>query len=72
MPCPVRILQGEDDADVPWSHALKTYHALRGDDISLTLVKGGDHRLSTDRDLALLRDSVDALCRRHDGLTAGS
>ena len=67
VPCPVRILQGEDDPDVPWQHGLKTYHALRGDDVVFEMVKGGDHRLSTERDLTLLTHTVDSLCRMADG-----
>ncbi|MGI9514961.1 MAG: alpha/beta hydrolase [Anderseniella sp.] len=66
MPCPVRILQGEDDPDVPWQHALKTYHALTGDDVMLQLVKHGDHRLSSERNLALLAETAEALCAQAD------
>lgn len=55
---PVRILQGMDDADVPWRHALETAEKLASDDVALTLVKGGDHRLSTDPDLARLIHTV--------------
>jgi len=66
VPCAVRILQGEDDPDVPWAHGLKVYHALRGDDVSFDLIKGGDHRLSTGRDLARLVETVEALCARAD------
>jgi pimeloyl-ACP methyl ester carboxylesterase len=65
--CPVRILQGEDDPDVPWAHGLKVYHSLRGEDVSFDLIKGGDHRLSTDRDLARLVETADALCAKVDG-----
>src|SRR5262245_54010175 len=52
LSCPLRILQGDLDPDVPYEHALRTFHALCGDDIRLTLIKGGDHRLSTPRDIA--------------------
>ncbi len=65
-PCPVRILQGEDDPDVPWEHALKIYHALSGDDISLTLIKAGDHRLSEPGNIAMLQETCLALCERAD------
>lgn len=67
LPCPVRILQGEDDPDVPWQHGLKTYHALRGDDVVFEMVKGGDHRMSSERDLTLLTHTVNALCQMADG-----
>ena len=66
VPCPVRILQGEDDPDVPWQHALKTYQALNGDDVMLQLIKHGDHRLSSERNLALLAETAEALCTQAD------
>ena len=62
--CPVRIVQGDADPDVPPAHARRVFDALAGDDIALTLVKGGDHRLSTPRDLALLSATVSALWAR--------
>ncbi|WP_088346117.1 MULTISPECIES: alpha/beta hydrolase [Rhodomicrobium] len=52
--CPVRILQGLRDADVPWEHAVRLVDQLGGDDVRLTLVKDAEHRLSRDQDLALL------------------
>lgn len=63
---PVRILQGEADPDVPWLHALKTSQAMRGDDVTMTLVKHGDHRLSTPSDLARLRATCLELCELAD------
>jgi len=66
--CPVRILQGEADADVPAGHAVKLFGALRGADVTLTLVKGGDHRLSTPGNLALLRETVLRLAERAEGI----
>ena len=69
--CPVRILAGEEDADVPWRHALEVYRAIRGDDVTLSLVKGGDHRLSSPRDLDTIQDVMRALAGRADrGLPA--
>ena len=44
--CPVRILQGVQDPDVPWNHAVELTSRLAQDDVVLTLVKDGDHRLS--------------------------
>jgi pimeloyl-ACP methyl ester carboxylesterase len=67
--CPVRILQGDADPDVPASHAVKVFGALRGADVTLTLVKGGDHRLSTPGNLALLRETALRLAERADGIT---
>jgi pimeloyl-ACP methyl ester carboxylesterase len=66
IPCPLRILQGDADPDVPYRHALRTYHAMRGHDIRLTLVKGGDHRLSSPGDIALLIDTVEGLAQASD------
>lgn len=58
---PVRILQGMRDIDVPWKHALRFMEAIEGDDVRLTLVKDGDHRLSRPQDLALLTSTVSRL-----------
>ena len=63
---PVRILQGDRDTDVPWQHAQKTYDSLRGEDVTLTLIKGADHRLSGPRELLLLQETVLALAARAD------
>jgi pimeloyl-ACP methyl ester carboxylesterase len=66
--CPIRILQGDEDSDVPATHAVKVFNALRGADITLTLVKGGDHRLSSPRQLTLIRETVLRLAERADGV----
>lgn len=68
--CPVRILQGDADPDVPPEHAIKVYDALAGNDITLTMVKGGDHRLSAPTQLKLIRETVLALANRADGINA--
>jgi hypothetical protein len=60
LPFPVRILQGMADPDVPWPHALKLAGAIDGD-VTVTLVKKGDHRLSTPSDLKLLESTLEAL-----------
>jgi len=60
--CPVHILQGMEDPDVPWSHALKLVEHLPGDSVSLTLVKDGDHRLSRPEDLERLIAAIEAIC----------
>jgi pimeloyl-ACP methyl ester carboxylesterase len=52
--CPVRILQGVEDADVPWQHAVELTSRLACDDVVLTLVKDGDHRLSRPEDIERL------------------
>ncbi len=56
--CPVRLLHGQADPDVPWKIAVKLAPALRSSDVQLTLVKDGDHRLSRDADIAVLLDIV--------------
>jgi len=56
--CPVRILQGVQDADVPWNHAVELTSRLAQDDVVLTLVKDGDHRLSRPEDLERLIKAV--------------
>ena len=55
---PVRILQGGEDEDVPWRHALELSRALKSDDVVFTLIKDGDHRLSRPQDLARLIAAV--------------
>lgn len=56
--CPVHILQGMQDPDVPWQQALKLVEHLSGDPVVLTLIKDGDHRLSTPPDLARLQAAI--------------
>jgi alpha-beta hydrolase superfamily lysophospholipase len=63
--CPVHILQGMADPDVPWQHAIKLVEHLSGDPVLLTLVKDGDHRLSTPADLDRLRDAVANIAAAH-------
>ena len=59
---PVRLLHGSADADVPWTQSQKLMQAFTGDDVTLTLVRNGDHRLSTPRELARLTATVEMLC----------
>ena len=59
--CPVRLLHGQADADVPWTWALELMAPLRSADVQTMLVKDGDHRLSRDSDLALLIATVSTL-----------
>ena len=58
---PVRLLHGQDDADVPPEISLRLARGLRSQDVQVTLIKGGDHRLSRDSDIALLLRTVAAL-----------
>ncbi len=58
LACPVRLLHGQEDGDVPPEISLRLAAALASTDVQITLVKGGDHRLSRDGDIALLIDTV--------------
>lgn len=58
LACPVRLLHGQEDGDVPPEISLRLSAALASADVQVTLVKGGDHRLSRDSDIALLIDTV--------------
>ncbi len=59
--CPVRLLHGQSDPDVPWELALRIAERVQSPDTQVTLVKDGDHRLSRPQDLALLRETVASL-----------
>ncbi len=56
--CPVRILQGRQDPDVPWQHAFALTHRLPVDDVVLTMIQDGDHRLSRPQDIARIMAAV--------------
>jgi len=56
--CPVRILQGAQDPDVPWQHAFALAHRLPSDDVVLTMIQDGDHRLSRPQDIARIVAAV--------------
>jgi pimeloyl-ACP methyl ester carboxylesterase len=58
LSCPVRLLHGLSDSDVPWQKSVKLAERLESSDVRLTLVKNGDHRLSEPTHLALLKQSV--------------
>ncbi|MFW2349693.1 alpha/beta hydrolase [Qipengyuania sp.] len=60
---PVRLIHGQRDADVPWEISLRLAASLRSDDVQVTLVKDGDHRLSREQDIALLLRTIDALSK---------
>lgn len=59
--CPVRILHGMRDPDVPWERSITLAAMLTGDDVGITLIKDGDHRLSRPQDMARLMAAVDEL-----------
>lgn len=62
--CPVQIIQGVADPDVPFAHALKLASLMPSDDVTLSLVPGGDHRLSRPQDLELLIGAVQSMIER--------
>jgi len=61
---PVHILHGMADPDVPWQHALRLVERLEGDDVTLELIKGGDHRLSTPPEIRRLETTIERLLAR--------
>jgi pimeloyl-ACP methyl ester carboxylesterase len=61
---PVHILQGIRDEEVPWRHALRVVEGIARDDVVVTLVKDGDHRLSRPEDIARMLDAVAAIAAR--------
>ncbi|MEQ8268536.1 MAG: alpha/beta hydrolase [Parvibaculum sp.] len=60
---PVRILQGMADPDVPWQHAMRLVEALAGTDVTITLSKSGDHRLSMPADIMRLTQTIETLLK---------
>lgn len=65
--CPVHILQGMRDPDVPHGHALKLVEHLPADDVTLSLIRDGDHRLSRPQDIAMMLAALDGLVARAEG-----
>jgi pimeloyl-ACP methyl ester carboxylesterase len=58
---PARLLHGQRDAEVPWQTSLRLAERLAGEDVRVTLIKDGDHRLSREADLALLAEAISSL-----------
>lgn len=65
--CPVHVLQGMADRDVPYAHALKLVGLLPADDVTLSLIPDGDHRLSRPQDIDMILRSVEALSALAEG-----
>lgn len=65
--CPVHVLHGIADPDVPWRHTLTLADCLETPDVRLVFIKDGDHRLSRDQDLALLTQTLAALLGENTG-----
>jgi pimeloyl-ACP methyl ester carboxylesterase len=62
--CPVHIVHGMEDEDVPWHYAMMLVEHLAGDPVVLSLVKDGDHRLSRPGDLALIEQAIETVLER--------
>lgn len=58
LTCPLRLLHGQKDAEVPWQTALAIAERVESRDVRVTLIKDGDHRLSRESDLSLLQERV--------------
>jgi pimeloyl-ACP methyl ester carboxylesterase len=65
--CPVHILQGMADPDVPYAHAVRLTEHLCGDDVVLTMIRDGDHRLSRPQDIARMLEAASTLARADCG-----
>lgn len=61
LSCPVRILQGMADPDVPWQHAMRLVEMIAHEDVTIHLSKSGDHRLSTPTDIARLCHEIETM-----------
>lgn len=71
LTCPVRLIHGMADTDVPWRHSLRLIEALQSGDVSATFTKSGDHRLSEPADLQRLADTLDGLCAQLEAVSRG-
>ncbi len=61
--CPVRLLHGMKDTDVPWTNAPRIAEKLLAEDVRVMIIKDGDHRLSRDQDILRICVTVEELCR---------
>src|SRR5215469_6439418 len=67
LSCPVRLLHGMEDPDVPYQTSLRLMERLTGTQALVELIEDGDHRLSRPQDLARLFAAVDAMAARFQG-----
>ncbi len=67
--CPIHVLQGMRDPDVPYAHALKLVSLLPADDVTLSLIPDGDHRLSRPQDLEMILQAVESVIRQTSRLS---
>jgi len=63
LACPVHLLHGQRDDDVPWKISIKLAAALTSDAAVILLIKDGDHRLSRQADIGLLLSAVAGMAR---------
>lgn len=63
LDCPVRLIHGMKDPDVPWQTSLRVAEKLRSTDVEIALVKEGEHRMSEPEDLERLCETLDSLLR---------
>jgi pimeloyl-ACP methyl ester carboxylesterase len=66
LDCPVHLLHGQLDPDIPWQTALRLAAAIAGGAVTVELIKDGDHRLSRDDDLRRIAAAVDRVLQRPD------
>jgi pimeloyl-ACP methyl ester carboxylesterase len=64
LDCPVRLLHGQQDDDVPWATSLRLAEAVHSADVQVTLIKDGDHRLSRESDITLLLRTIATLAEQ--------
>jgi pimeloyl-ACP methyl ester carboxylesterase len=65
--CPVHLLHGQRDPDVPWQTALRLTDRLQSDHVTIELIKAGDHRLSSPPDLARITAAIERLAAASAG-----
>ena len=59
--CPVRLIHGQRDPDVPWHLSVELAGSIRSADVQTILIKDGDHRLSRDADIGTLLSAIEML-----------
>lgn len=72
LSCPLRILHGDQDPDVPWQHGIRTFQAIRAADAQFTLIKDGDHRLSRIGDIIAIHRAAEELALLYEGKVESS
>ena len=70
LSCPIRLIHGVNDADVPWTTSMRVMETTTSADVEVTLVKAGEHRLSEDRDLDRLRWTLGSLLDQLENSTS--